>query len=82
MAFQHALLAPATRATFHRHASLTWMLSKQRQREAVYPGEILAKVWVADSAFVLAVCHVETPMAAVLNTPMTSDRASELFYLH
>src|SRR3954447_2702663 len=47
------------------------MLLQQRQREPVQPREVLAQMPFAEPGFVLAECHVQDPVTAVLDEPGT-----------
>ena len=46
---EHVFIVPTARAAFHGHAVLVGMLLQQRQREAIQPGEVLAKMLITDA---------------------------------
>src|SRR5262245_54712364 len=53
------------------------MLLQQRQREPVQPREVLAQVPLAKPGLVLAEGHIETPVTAILDTPVPPNRPGE-----
>src|SRR5438093_9042258 len=79
--FQQEVFAPAATAPLHYRALLLiWMLFQQRQREPIQPREVLTHVRPSYPRFVLAVGHVQTPMAGILDAPVAADRPRELLY--
>ncbi len=80
--FQQELRAPTTLSAFHDEASTAGMLLQQREREAIEPRKILAQVLLPDARLVLAVGHVQAPVAGVLYAPVTPDRVRELLHAH
>src|SRR5260370_7867772 len=81
--FQQEVVAPTATASFHDGALfVVGMLLQQRQGEAIQPSKVLAHVRLSDARFVFAVDHIQTPMTAILDPPMTADRTRELLYAH
>jgi len=64
-------------STPHRDALLVRVLFQQTDRESFQPGQILSRMTITDSAFVLAKRHVQTPVQRVLDGPMASDERGE-----
>src|SRR5262245_20651640 len=56
------------------------MLLEQREAEAIYPGKVLPCLWLADAGLILAEGHVQTPMPAVLDRPVTANGAGETLH--
>src|SRR5262245_37425658 len=75
--FDQEGVAPAAAPTFHDQALAAGMLLQQRQREPVQPGEVLAQVPLAKPGLVLAERHVETPVTAILDTPVPPNSPGE-----
>src|SRR5262249_54790417 len=53
------------------------MLFQERQRKPVQPREVLAPILLAEPRLVLAKCHVQTPVTAVLDTPVPPSSSGE-----
>src|SRR5258708_36176901 len=58
------------------------MLLQQRQGEAIQASKVLAHVRLSDERLAFAVDHIQAPMTAILDPPMTADRTRELLYAH
>src|SRR4051812_17464157 len=80
--FQQEVVAPTATTSLHGEALATGMLLQQRQGESIEPGHVLAQVLVPDAGFILAVRDVETPVAAILDAPMTPDGVRESLHAH
>src|SRR3982751_765852 len=78
--FQQEVLVPAATAPLHGQAVATGMLLQQREREAIEPRKVLTEVLVPNARFILAIRHVQAPVAGVLNAPVTADRMGETLH--
>src|SRR5436190_11315660 len=55
------------------------MLLPQRQEKAVQPSKVLAQILCPNARFVLPEGEIQTPMAAILDAPVTSHRMGKAF---
>src|SRR5204863_8255730 len=66
----------------HRHTPPARMLLEQGQCEAVQPGKILTYILLPNTRVVLAKGDIQTPVAAILNAPVTPHRTGKLLDAH
>lgn len=79
---EEEVVVPAAGAAFHGEGLLAGVLFQQRQREAPEPRQILGKVAMSGAQNIFTIRHVECPVAAVFDLPMTADRFGELLDAH
>src|SRR5436190_7752366 len=75
---EKVVLIPTTTVASHRDALAIAVLLQQGQGEAIQPGHILPQPLLPDPRLVLAIRHVEDPMAAVLDAPVAPHRTRQL----
>src|SRR6185437_7482729 len=57
------------------------VLLEQAECEATQPCQVLRQASIPRSALVFAECHVQAPVARVLDSPVTANGASEQFHV-
>jgi hypothetical protein len=79
---REVLWIPTCHSTTHGDTFFVINLLQQAKGEAFQPCQIVSRETVSQPAFILAECHIQTPMKCVLDRPVATHCTGEPFDTH